>query len=113
MHCFYRRAPLDNENGKKETILLPDTSANSRPMDLTMDWLNNHLYILEEIRIPVSIHNRFVYKVGDNFIALDNFLQSQKIWRISRCDLNGAGLTVVLAGLMKQPSHIEVDPYNG
>ncbi|XP_037036977.1 protein sevenless isoform X3 [Bradysia coprophila] len=100
---YIYKAPLDNENGKKEIILRPDSSAStaplslqvqemSRPLDLSMDWLNNHLYILEEIRNPV---------------------RSQKLWRISRCDLNGAGLTVVLAGLMKQPSHIEVDPYNG
>lgn len=59
---------------------MPDTSANSRPMDLTMDWLNNHLYILEEIRIPVSIYGTtFSYvKVCDNFNALNIFCSLKK-----------------------------------
>lgn len=52
---LFHSAPLDNENGKKKTILKPDPSANSSPLSLSMDWLNNHLYILEEIRNPVSI----------------------------------------------------------
>ncbi len=65
---FFHRAPLDAESGKKEIILRPDSLANaapgslqvqemSRPLDLSMDWLNNHLYILEEIINPVTTNH--------------------------------------------------------
>jgi len=57
---------LDNENGKREIILRPDFSANTSPLSLSMDWLNNHLYILEEIRNPVNISHLIAYELIDH-----------------------------------------------
>lgn len=84
------RAPLDNVNGEKVAILQPESNGEFIPLDLSMDWLNDHLYILVEVRQT-----------------------NQLWWQISRCDLNGRGLTVVYGGLRRRPTHFEVDPYNG
>lgn len=59
---------------------------NFRPLDLSMDWLNNQLYVLGE---------------------------KQYLWQIERCELDGTRLQVAIAGLRDKPQQIEVDPYNG
>ncbi|XP_031333150.1 proto-oncogene tyrosine-protein kinase ROS isoform X2 [Photinus pyralis] len=59
------------------------------PQELSVDWLNNQLYILGEVT-----HQR-------------------QVWQITRCNLDGHGHQVALAGLRVKPHHIEVDPYNG
>uniref|UniRef100_A0A1B0DB76 Fibronectin type-III domain-containing protein n=1 Tax=Phlebotomus papatasi TaxID=29031 RepID=A0A1B0DB76_PHLPP len=77
--------------GPKTTVLSPYSGFNFLPQLLSIDWLNDHLYILGEVRYP----------------------HSHRIWQISRCDLDGNGLTVATAGLVRKPDHIEVDPFNG
>ncbi|XP_055642898.1 proto-oncogene tyrosine-protein kinase ROS isoform X2 [Toxorhynchites rutilus septentrionalis] len=69
-------------------ILSPDADHNFRPTLLSVDWLNDHLYILGQTKIT-------------------------GLWQISRCDFSGERLTVAIAGLQRQPEHFEVDPFNG
>ncbi|XP_059618544.1 protein sevenless isoform X2 [Phlebotomus argentipes] len=87
---FVYKAPLEI-TGPKTTVLSPHSGFNFKPQLLSIDWLNNHLYILGEVQHP----------------------HAHRIWQISRCDLDGKGLTVATAGLVKRPDHIEVDPFNG
>ncbi|KAL1139033.1 hypothetical protein AAG570_009094 [Ranatra chinensis] len=61
------------------------------PFSLSIDWLNDQLYVLGEV----------TDKSGGTR------------WQITRCGLDGSGLTVAVAGLLTKPLHIEVDPYNG
>ncbi|XP_025159700.1 proto-oncogene tyrosine-protein kinase ROS isoform X2 [Harpegnathos saltator] len=69
-------------------ILSPD-QVNFEPLSLSVDWLNHHLYVLGQVN------------------------HSKTVWQIARCNLDGRGLTVAVAGFVNRPSHIEVDPYNG
>lgn len=69
-------------------VLSPD-QANFKPLSLSVDWLNMHLYVLGEVKHATTV------------------------WQIARCNLDGRGLTVAMAGFLTRPSHIEVDPYNG
>lgn len=62
-----------------------------QPLELSLDWLNEQLYILGEV----------------------SHTSKSKVWQITRCGLDGTGLTVAVAGLLTKPHHIEVDPYNG
>ncbi|KAK7868921.1 hypothetical protein R5R35_014230 [Gryllus longicercus] len=71
------------------TILTP-AHANFKPLDLSVDWLNDQLYILGEV----------AHTSGSK-------------WQVARCGLDGRGLTIAMAGLLTRPTHIEVDPYNG
>ncbi|XP_043257692.1 proto-oncogene tyrosine-protein kinase ROS isoform X3 [Colletes gigas] len=71
------------------TVLLSPSQANFKPLSLSVDWLNLHLYILGEVKHATTV------------------------WQIARCNLDGRGLTVAVAGFLTRPSHIEVDPYNG
>ncbi|GAB0094112.1 Tyrosine-protein kinase receptor [Sergentomyia squamirostris] len=87
---YVYKAPLE-VRGPKTVVLSPKSGMNFSPQLLSVDWLNDHLYILGEVRYP----------------------NSQYIWQISRCDLDGKGLTVATAGLVRRPDHIEVDPFNG
>ncbi|XP_037919299.1 protein sevenless isoform X2 [Hermetia illucens] len=82
------RAVIDGV-GSKEAILSPQSDQNFKPVGLSLDWLNDHVYILGEVN-----HREISYQ-------------------ISRCDLDGRGLTTAIAGLQKKPNHIQVDPYNG
>lgn len=61
------------------------------PLDLSIDWLNDQLYILGEV----------------------SHSSKSKVYQITRCNLDGTGMTVAVAGLLTKPHHIEVDPYNG
>ncbi|XP_050100949.1 protein sevenless isoform X2 [Anopheles aquasalis] len=69
-------------------ILRPDATLNFRPTLLSVDWLNDHLYILGQAR-------------------------TTHLWQILHCDFNGQHLTVAIAGLQRRPDYFEVDPYNG
>lgn len=71
------------------TILTP-AQINCLPLDLSIDWLNDQLYILCEVR-P----------------------QQERVYQIVRCEMDGKGLTVAIAGLRSKLRHIVVDPYNG
>lgn len=77
------------ERSEAEAILSPGR-VNFKPLSLSVDWLNLHLYILGEVKHATTT-----------------------VWQITRCNLDGKGLIVAKAGLWTQPSHIEVDPYNG
>lgn len=83
------RTRLDGA-GDRLRIRQRDTTDNGAPLQLSMDWLNDQLYMLVETHVD-----------------------GQHWWHIARCDLSGAGETVVLAGLRQPPTHFEVDPYNG
>jgi proto-oncogene tyrosine-protein kinase ROS len=71
-------------------IILSPVRMNFKPLILSIDWLNHHLYVLGEVKHGATT-----------------------VWHIARCNLDGRGLTVAMAGLITKPSHIEVDPYNG
>ncbi|KAK0161869.1 hypothetical protein PV327_008274 [Microctonus hyperodae] len=86
MGYVYRTSIL--EKSEPIVVLRPD-QANFKPLSLSVDWLNSHLYILGEVNHATTV------------------------WQIARCNLEGKGLTVAMAGFMTRPSHIEVDPYNG
>lgn len=86
---FINKINLDNIREITQ-ILTPDQGLNFKPSLLSVDWLNNQLYILGKIDDP----------------DVDR-------WQISRCSLDGKGLTIAIAGLNTRPNHIEVDPYNG
>lgn len=79
------RKSLSNSNDSGTAILQP-SHINFEPQDLSVDWLNNHLYMLGEASF---------------------------MWQIKRCELDGTRLQVAIAGLRYKPLHIEVDPYNG
>lgn len=71
------------------SIILSPDRMNFKPLTLSVDWLNLHLYVLGEVKHATTV------------------------WQIARCHLDGRGLTVAMAGLITKPSHVEVDPYNG
>lgn len=78
-----------------EAILTPE---NYKPQDLSVDWLNRHLYVLGEVH----------YRRPDfsNVTFITN-------WEILRCDFDGKNLIVALSGFNSRPIHFEVDAYNG
>lgn len=85
------RKPLETHTKSSEVVvILTSAQINCVPLDLSVDWLNDQLYILCEVRS-----------------------QQQKVWQIVRSEMDGKGLTVAIAGLRTKPHHIEVDPYNG
>lgn len=85
--------PLSREANRDRIAILTPAQRDIQPLDLSVDWLNEQLYILGETRYDVS--------------------SGKKMWSVIRCDLDGRGLTVAVAGLKVKPHHIEVDPYNG
>lgn len=70
-------------------VVLNPSQTNFKPLSLSVDWLNLHLYVLGEVK------------------------HSTTVWQIARCNLDGKDLAVAMAGFLTRPSHIEVDPYNG
>lgn len=76
------------EKSEPEIILSPN-QVNFTPLSLSVDYLNLHLYILGEVK------------------------HAKKLQQITRCDLDGRGLTVAMAGFQIPILHFEVDPYNG
>lgn len=79
---------------QRSKILLTPQQLKFQPLDLSVDWLNEQLYILGEV-----VH--------------ENSYSKNKVFQITRFGLDGGGLTVAYAGLLTKPHHIEVDPYNG
>lgn len=86
MGYVYRTSII--ERLEAEAILSPGRM-NFKPLSLSVDWLNLHLYVLGEVKHATTV------------------------WQIARCNLDGKGLTVAMAGFLTRPLHIEVDPYNG
>ncbi|XP_076250339.1 receptor protein-tyrosine kinase sevenless isoform X2 [Rhynchophorus ferrugineus] len=84
------RIPIEKETKNKTKILSSD-QIDFFPLDISVDWLNDQIYILGELT-PRKGQGRFIIK---------------------RCNLDGTGLTVALAGLPKKPTSIEIDPCNG
>jgi proto-oncogene tyrosine-protein kinase ROS len=88
---FYSfRIPLEEEKDQKAVNIMPKGRQNFKPTLLSLDWLNEHLYILGEVEAD-----------------------SQRYYQIARCDLDGNGFVVAIAGLQRRPSCIEVDSFNG
>ncbi|KAH1022662.1 hypothetical protein HUJ04_012034 [Dendroctonus ponderosae] len=84
------RLPIEQETKNKTEILSPD-QLDFFPLDISVDWINNQLYIVGQAK-PRSTSRKFLIK---------------------RCNLDGSGQTVVFAGLQKRPVSLEVDPCNG
>lgn len=85
---YIYKTPLQAAERNRTAILVPEAGHNFRPTLLSIDWLNDHLYIL-------------------------GYVKATDLWQISRCDLNGDRMTVAYAGLQSEPAHFEVDPFNG
>ncbi|XP_050074144.1 protein sevenless [Anopheles maculipalpis] len=85
---IYRAPSRPGAEKSRVAILLPGAANNFRPTLLSVDWLNEHLYILGQAR-------------------------PTKLWQIAYCDFTGGHLTVAIAGLQRRPDHFAVDPYNG
>lgn len=85
---YVSRIAMERNSKTKVDILKPQ-NLDFIPLDVTVDWLNNYLYILGEMKFQIS---RYIIK---------------------RCDLNGSSLTVAYADLSKKPSCMQIDPING
>lgn len=86
--CIYQSSLDLREKSEKKEVICQKSGLNFKPLLLSVDWINNHLYIMGE-----STHH--------------------ESWTISRCTFDGKKLIVAVGGLNGKPSHIEVDPYNG
>uniref|UniRef100_A0A182VVI6 Tyrosine-protein kinase receptor n=1 Tax=Anopheles minimus TaxID=112268 RepID=A0A182VVI6_9DIPT len=85
---IYRAPSRPGAEKARVPILVPGAANNFRPTLLSVDWLNEHLYVLGQAR-------------------------PTKLWQIAYCDFTGGHLTVAIAGLQRRPDHFAVDPYNG
>uniref|UniRef100_A0A182MQB4 Tyrosine-protein kinase receptor n=1 Tax=Anopheles culicifacies TaxID=139723 RepID=A0A182MQB4_9DIPT len=85
---IYRTLSRPGAEKARVAILAPGAANNFRPTLLSVDWLNEHLYVLGQAR-------------------------PTKLWQIAYCDFTGGHLTVAIAGLQRRPDHFAVDPYNG
>ena len=83
---------LDSTEGRKVRVLMSKGQGgiSFEPYSLSIDWLNDQLYVLGRLTIDGASR-----------------------WQIARCSTDGSGLTVAVAGLLSKPLHVEVDPYNG
>ncbi|XP_041979738.1 proto-oncogene tyrosine-protein kinase ROS isoform X2 [Aricia agestis] len=95
---FVYRSTLSNKSAS-EPILTPKNMA-YKPLDLSVDWLNRHLYVLGEVYYTKEDENWSNASVYSN-------------WEISRCDFDGKNQIVALSGFNTRPIHFEVDAYNG
>ncbi|XP_050308693.1 proto-oncogene tyrosine-protein kinase ROS isoform X2 [Anthonomus grandis grandis] len=84
------RIPIEQETKNKTRILAPE-HLDFYPLDISVDWLNDQLYILGEVK-PRIYPGKYLIK---------------------KCNLDGSGLTVAIAGLIKKPTAVEIDPCNG
>ncbi|KOB74270.1 Tyrosine-protein kinase receptor, partial [Operophtera brumata] len=82
-----------------EPILTPENIL-YKPLDLSVDWLNHHLYVLGEVYYSKEAANRQSMTPYPN-------------WEIIRCDFGGKNQIVALSGFNSRPIHFEVDAYNG
>ncbi|CAK1555335.1 unnamed protein product [Leptosia nina] len=87
-----------SKKSQPEAILTPKT-IDYKPLDLSVDWLNQHLYILGEV-----YYNR--ESSGTNASLYPS-------WEILRCDFDGKNGMVARSGFNSRPIHFEVDAYNG
>ncbi|XP_032516846.2 proto-oncogene tyrosine-protein kinase ROS isoform X1 [Danaus plexippus] len=71
-----------------------------KPLDLSVDWLNKHLYVLAEVNYN---------KEASNWSNASLYAS----WKILRCDFDGRNQLVALSGFNSRPIHFEVDSYNG
>ncbi|XP_058063474.1 protein sevenless [Anopheles bellator] len=86
---FIWRAPSrPGAEQERVAVLSPTSGANFWPTLLSVDWLNDHLYVLGRAH-------------------------TTQLWQISHCDFAGDHLTVAIAGLQHRPDYFEVDPFNG
>ncbi|KAJ8921659.1 hypothetical protein NQ315_010568, partial [Exocentrus adspersus] len=85
---YVSKVPLKEEAEDKVHLLKPE-NIDFTPLDLTVDWLNDQLYILGESKYQAS---RYI---------------------ITRCNFDGGSLTVAYAGLSKKPLSIQIDPFSG
>uniref|UniRef100_A0A182K9Q9 Tyrosine-protein kinase receptor n=1 Tax=Anopheles christyi TaxID=43041 RepID=A0A182K9Q9_9DIPT len=85
---IYRAPSWPGAEKDRVVIFAPGAANNFRPTLLSIDWLNDHLYVLGQTR-------------------------PTKFWQIAYCDFTGGHLTVAIAGLQRRPDHFAVDPYNG
>ncbi|KAM3965054.1 LOW QUALITY PROTEIN: receptor protein-tyrosine kinase sevenless [Aphomia sociella] len=81
-----------------EPIFTPE-NISCTPLDLSVDWLNRHLYILGEVPYVVD--------------SLNPNNATHTIWVIIRCDFDGKNQIVAYSGFNSRPIHFEVDAYNG
>ncbi|XP_026748879.2 proto-oncogene tyrosine-protein kinase ROS isoform X1 [Galleria mellonella] len=81
-----------------EPIFTPE-NISCTPLDLSVDWLNRHLYILGEIHYDAD--------------SLNPLNATHTIWEIIRCDFDGKNQIVAYSGFNSRPIHFEVDAYNG
>ncbi|CAH1131270.1 unnamed protein product [Ceutorhynchus assimilis] len=84
------RIPIEQETKNRTRILAPE-QLDFFPLDISVDWISNQLYILGEVK-PRKSPGKYLIK---------------------RCNLDGSHLTVALAGLTKRPAAMEIDPCNG
>lgn len=84
-----------SKKSDSEPILTPN---NFKPQDLSVDWLNRHLYVLGEV------HHRTGYGSNNTFTAN---------WEILRCNFDGKNMITAISGFNSRPIHFEVDAYNG
>lgn len=85
MGYIYRKSISQHS---KAIIVLSPSQIDFKPLSLSVDWLNLHLYIVGEMK-------------------------NRPNWQMMRCNLDGKVLNVVVPHFSMKPSHIEVDPYNG
>lgn len=89
--CIYQSSLDLTDTAEKKEVICQKNDLNFKPLLLSVDWLNDHLYIMGEL--SANMHHTS--------------------WKIERCDFDGKKCILVVGGLNGKPSHIEVDPYNG
>lgn len=89
--CLYQSSLDATNKTEKREVICQKSGLNFKPLLVSVDWLNDHLYIMGEIKSNAH-HDS---------------------WSISRCEQDGKNLHVAVGGLTGRPTHIEVDPYNG
>lgn len=89
---YIYQVPLDSKAERRE-VISSKNELKFKPSLMSVDWLNNHLYIMGEIIVN----------------------SAPQSWLISRFDFDfdGRKSTVAIAGIKEKIDHIEVDPYNG
>ncbi|XP_045769581.1 proto-oncogene tyrosine-protein kinase ROS isoform X2 [Maniola jurtina] len=87
------------KKSSSEPILTPE-HISYKPLDLSVDWLNKHLYVLGEV---------YYTKEGSDWSNTSVYSS----WEILRCDFDGNNKIVALSGFNSRPIHFEVDAYNG
>lgn len=87
--CVYRLSLDLTVEQSKHQVICQKSGLNFKPLLVSVDWLNEHLYIMGEIKSKTHVES----------------------WCISRCSFEGKQLTLAVGGLNRKPLHMEVDPY--